>query len=38
MKKLIVFLILLLGLILPVNAANIMPVNVEPNDLRTIGL
>ena len=38
MKKLIVSLVLLLGLILPVNAADIMPVNVEPNDLRTIGL
>ncbi len=38
MKKLIVFLVLLLGLILPVNAADIMPVNIEHNDLRTIGL
>ncbi len=38
MKKLIVSLILLLGLILPVNAADIMPVNVEPNDIRTIGV
>ena len=38
MKKLIVLLVLLMGLILPVNAANILPVSVEPNDLRTIGV
>lgn len=38
MKKLIVLVTLLLGLILPVYAADIMPVEVEANDIRTIGL
>ncbi len=38
MKKFITTLILFLGIILPVNAANIMPVTTESNDIRTIGL
>ncbi len=38
MQKLIVFLGLLLWLVLPANATDVMPVSVELNNLRTIGL
>lgn len=38
MKKLIAIFIVLLGMCLPVNAANVMPVSTESNDIRTIGL
>lgn len=38
MKRIILTLIALLGICLSTQAANIMPVNTESNDIRTIGL
>ncbi len=38
MKKILVILTLFIGLFLPANADNIMPVSIDRNDIRTLGL